>query len=359
MLGPLVVEGNRGRIDLGGPKQRLVLALLLSDAGRFVSTDRLIDGIWGESPPDAARNTLQSYVSNLRRALGSAESIIEGRDGGYELHLREDDLDSAMFAQHVERSRRDLDQDPASAGSGLREALGLWRGDPYEDLSYEPALQAEIRRLEESRLAALELRVDADLATGSETGLISELEALTGHHPMRERFWGQLMAALYRGGRQAEALRTYERARAALAEELGIEPGPELKDLEDRILLHDPTLLTTAAAAPNPYKGLRSFTEDDASDFFGRRNLTDRLLRRLEDRSRKSRLVVLAGASGSGKTSVVLAGLIPALRAGSLPGSESLDIVTTYPGSDPYEQLAEAVQERDLEDVHSPATGLR
>lgn len=356
VLGTLEVHTTRNPVRLGGPKQRLVLGLLLANPGRLVSTDRLIDGLWGESPPHAAKNSLQSYVSNLRKALGDA-GLIEGRDGGYVLAVDDGDVDAGVFERMVDEARRELPEDPEAAVRRLEASLDLWRGEPYEDLGYEDALQPEIRRLNEVRLGALELRIEAQLAAGRHADVIADLEGQTARHPTRERFWGQLMEALYRAGRQAEALRTYQRAKAALAQELGIEPGPELRRLEERILGQDPALLGESPRASNPYRGLGSFTEADGDVFFGRRRFTDRLVALLSGRGLESRLVVLTGPSGGGKTSVVRAGLIPALRGEAIPGSDTWRIVTTFPGADPYRQLAGSLA-RDVpqeSDVRSPA----
>ena len=246
LLGPLeIVERDRS-LALGAGKQKALLAILLLNANEVVSTDRLHDELWGESPPATAAKSIQLYVSRLRKELGEGRLVT--RPPGYVLKVEPHELDAARFRRLVGEAR---DIEPERAARKLREALDLWRGPPLADLEYEPFAQPEIARLREARLAALEQRIDADLAAGRHAALVGELEALVSEHPLRERLWAQLMLALYRSSRQAEALEAYRAARRSLSEELGLEPGTELKQLEQAILTHDPELdLAQPSAAP-------------------------------------------------------------------------------------------------------------
>jgi DNA-binding SARP family transcriptional activator len=238
ILGPLEVT-ERGRLlALGGSRQRALLALLLTRANEVVSTDRLIDELWGAQPPRAVANALQYHVSQLRKALAPHAPIVT-REPGYLIRVEEDELDLLRFERLVEEAQR---APPEIAAQRLREALGLWRGPALADLEREPFAQVEILRLEELRLSALERRIEADLALGLSTELIGELEVLVHEHPLRELFRAQLILALYRSGRQAEALDVYRDTRLMLVDELGIEPGPALQELEKAILRQDPAL---------------------------------------------------------------------------------------------------------------------
>jgi YVTN family beta-propeller protein len=235
-----VLDGERP-LRLGGPKQRAVLVVLLLSRRRVVSTDQLMDALWGERPPATAPKTLQGYVSHLRRALGDGLLVTRGR--GYQLEVDADRVDVDRFESQVAEGRAALTRgDPVRAGELLRGALALWRGPALADFAYEAFAQPEAARLEEARLAALEERIDADLAAGAQATLVGELEALVKEHPLRERLHGQLILALYRCGRQAEALERYQEARDRLREDLGLEPGRELKELERAILVQDRTL---------------------------------------------------------------------------------------------------------------------
>jgi DNA-binding SARP family transcriptional activator/DNA-binding beta-propeller fold protein YncE len=225
-----------------------VLALLLLHANEVVSTDRLIDELWGESPPESAANMLQGYVSHLRKTLepgrGRGEhELIVSRAPGYMLQIRPDQVDAERFEQLSTEGRTLLaDREADAAAKRLRAALALWRGGALDDLAYEAFARAAIDRLEELRLQTLEDRIDADLTLGSHDMLIGELRELVDRYPLRERLRGQLMAALYRCGRQAEALEVYRDARRVLLDELGVEPGPALRRLEQAILRQDPAL---------------------------------------------------------------------------------------------------------------------
>jgi DNA-binding SARP family transcriptional activator len=243
VLGPLAVASDGGDILLGGRKQRTVLALLTAEVGKPVTVDALIDGVWGEDPTPGARSTLQTYVSNLRTAIGD---IIVREDGAYRLATDPRHVDAVQFEQAVARAADLVETDPAEASQRLRSALALWRGNPYANVAGSFPLEIEARRLEELRLRAVEARIEAELALGHHADLVAELEVRCEEFPVYERFRAQHMLALYRSGRQAEALRAYQKTRAYLADELGLEPSPQLQDLERRILNHDGTLLLEA-----------------------------------------------------------------------------------------------------------------
>jgi WD40 repeat protein/DNA-binding SARP family transcriptional activator len=527
ILGPLEVFANGRALDLSGYKQRALLAVLLLDANHVVSTDRLIDALWGEDPPKTAGKALQVYVSELRKQLG--RDRVQTKAPGYLLRVEEGELDLARFQCLRTEGRH-------------AEALSLWRGPPLGEFTFERFAQPDIARLRELRLVCLEDRIEADLASGRHAELVGELEALVREHPLRARLRVQLMLALYRSGRQAEALDVYQEGRRILVDELGIEPSGELRELQQAILNQDPglelpavdtadheqsggiktfliadirgfaafterlgdesaaRLATTFAElarakveggggggsivelrgaealavfdsarqairaaidlqlafvdetianpieplavgigldageavkvndtfrggalnraarlsglagpaeilisrevahlagkvegvkyvergsirlegladpvdvmnvrpefedlaqdvafrralgpvaiqvgagleAGNPYKGLRAFEEVDAADFFGRELLTEHLI----DRLRRARFLAVVGPSGSGKSSVVRAGLIPALRSGALPGSANWRIVEMFPGAYPLEELEAAL----------------
>ncbi len=251
ILGPLEVADGDSLVALTGAKQRALLAALLLRANEVVSADRLIDDLWGEQTPDSGRTALQMRISQLRKALGPAGAVLITRPPGYILKLESGQLDLHRFERLVEEADA---ADPAVAAGKLREALALWRGPPLADLSYESFAQAAIARLEELRLGALEKRIEADLALGRHADLVAELDAFATEHSLRERVRAQLMLALYRCGRQADALTVYQAARRTLTEELGIEPSPPLRELEQSILRQDPSL--ELAPAPLPERSL-------------------------------------------------------------------------------------------------------
>jgi YVTN family beta-propeller protein len=240
ILGPFEVSKRGQPLEVGAGKQRALLALLLLRVGEVVSTDQLIDALWDERPPASAVNSVHIYVSQLRKAL---DGRLETRGRGYRLALEPEQLDLGRFERLLGEGRALLAAGEAErAAETLRAALALWRGPPLSDFASEPFAQSEIARLEELRLGALEERIEADLAIGRHAELVSELEALVRQHPLRERLRGQFMLALYRSGRQTEALAAYQQARRMLAEELGLEPGRRLQELEGAILRQDAQL---------------------------------------------------------------------------------------------------------------------
>jgi YVTN family beta-propeller protein len=254
ILGPLEVQANGHRLSLGGRKQRALLAVLLLNGNEVVSRDRLIEALWGERPPPTASHTLDAYVSRLRRALAS-----DGYGGarlvtvppGYVLRLTPDQLDLACFERLAADGQRALDAgEPEVAAAKLRQAEALWRGRPLADVEFEPFARAYVERLEQLGIATTEQRVEAELALGRNQQLIPELQALVTGHPLRERLRGQLMLALYRSGRQAEALAVYREGRVLLHEELGLDPGPQLQELERAVLRQDPALAAPPARPP-------------------------------------------------------------------------------------------------------------
>lgn len=554
ILGPLEVDAGSGPLPLGGPKQRTVLAALILRANDVVPIDVLTQEVWGEDPPATARNTIQTYVSQLRKAVG--HDRVQARPPGYSLELDPSELDVARFERLLADARRTRATAPGTSAAMLEEALGLWRGSPLSGIA-EGSLVPEITRLAELRAEAEEDLVDDLLAVGEHARVIGRLEVFLGREPLRERSWGQLMLALYRDGRQADALAAFQRARGVLADELGIDPSPELMRLHERILRQDPDLevrgeplrgyrllekigdgpvgsvfraiqphvgrdvvvkvvnetiasgssfvrrfepearavlalehphlipmydawrepagayvvtrflrggslrallangplpreqagrifeqvasalafahragvahgsvdpsnvlldqegnaylgdfrigvgsppdqtedrrqllvlaqdvlrghptgldsliertellkdwpsaeeIAAAARAEevespaaaggderNPFKGLRAFAEVDAGDFFGRGALIERVLHRLRDPAKGSRFVALVGPSGSGKSSVVRAGVVPAIRRGALGGSTEVLVAEMFPGRNPTDELESAL----------------
>jgi ABC-type transport system substrate-binding protein/DNA-binding SARP family transcriptional activator len=255
-LGPIAVRRDGQELPLGGPRQRALLALLLLHANQVVSRDRLIDGLWGERPPPTAAHTLDNYISRLRKLLGDGR--ISTRSPGYALDVRPGELDLDRFERAFEAGREHLARGEASeAAETLRSALAVWRGHALADVLAEPFAPEEAARLEERRTMVLEERIEADLELGRSAELVPELEKLVREHPHRERPLAQLMRALYRAGRQSEALAAYQLGRRRLADELGLDPGPELQELQRKILDHDPSLAAAAPARPPPRRERR------------------------------------------------------------------------------------------------------
>jgi DNA-binding SARP family transcriptional activator len=265
ILGPLEAVDEGRRLAIGSAKQRALLAILVLHANEVVSTDRLIDGIWGAQPPQTAPKIVQVYVSQLRKALGQDRLVT--RAPGYLLRVEPDELDAERYEHELEAGRAALAAgDPRTAAATLRGALAIWRGPPLADFTFEPFAEGATQRLEERRLAGVVERVEADLALGRHGELVAELEALVGEHPLQERIRGQLMLALYRSGRQAEALQAYQDGRRALGEELGLQPGPALQQLEQAILRQDASLDLPASGqappAPAPARRAPAPTRD-------------------------------------------------------------------------------------------------
>ncbi|MGI9097776.1 MAG: BTAD domain-containing putative transcriptional regulator [Solirubrobacteraceae bacterium] len=299
ILGPIDVRGDAGAVALGGPKPRAVLAVLLLHANQPVSAERLALALWGEEAPSGAIKTVQVHVSRLRKALGDAD-ILTTTAAGYCLRVLPGELDAERFERLVEDGRRALAEGrPEDAAATLRAALTLWRGPPLGDFAYEPFARAEISRLEEARLAALEARIEADLASGRHAELVAELQQLVAAHPGRERLAGQLMLALYRCGRQVEALEAYSDVRRALVAEVGVEPGPELRELQQSILRQDVALDVTAVATELPAE----LDATVAPPLAGRDDELEWIrLRWTRARTGTGGAVMLVGAGGSGKS---------------------------------------------------------
>jgi DNA-binding SARP family transcriptional activator len=313
VLGPLEVSRGGRPLSIAG-KPAALLALLLVHANEVVSTDRLIDGLWGDTPPKSAAKLVQGYVSQLRRSL-TAGSDEDGGDGGlvltrpsgYILRLDEGQLDAERFRTLLDQARTALAEGGADvAAQILGEALDLWRGPPLADFAYEPFAQEEIAQLEELRLIGLEERVEAALALGRHAELVGELEALVGHHPLRERLRAQLMLALYRCDRQSEALLAYQQARRLLVEELGLEPSRRLRALEQAILRQDRSLdlaRPSRRGPPAAYVDQQASGSRPGSVFVGREGELAALLVALDDAlAGRGRLLVIGGEPGIGKS---------------------------------------------------------
>ncbi|HEY7422004.1 MAG TPA: BTAD domain-containing putative transcriptional regulator [Gaiellaceae bacterium] len=345
ILGPLTVLADGEPVSVGGPKQRALLALLLLSANRVVSRDRLREELFVDLGPNPADHALRNQISRLRKVLsatGTDPPRLVARPPGYLLRVEPGELDLDEFERLWAEGREALAANrPAEAVRALDAAEALWSGRALADLELAEFGRIEVDRLGELRLAAVELRVDAELALGRHLELVSQLEALSVEYPYRERFRGQLMLALYRSGRQAEGLEVYRRTRTLLTEQLGIEPSVELQELERAILVQEPELQppagnggAMASSSPEalvcPFKGLAPFEPDDHDLFFGRERLVGELMARLES----ANFLVLTGPSGSGKSSLLRAGLLP-----SLDGRR----VVVRPGLRPAVELARAL----------------
>jgi len=369
ILGPLEVCLEGGPVGLGGDKQRALMAILLLHRGEVVSADRLIDELWGERPPPTALKALQVHVSRLRRALsrdgdsatGAPDGVLVTRGHGYLLQVEPGELDVDRFRGLLDEGRKTLVAgDPDRAARVLRDALALWRGPPLADFTYETFAQQAIAELEELHVGAIEERVEADLALGRHDELLSELTSIVERHPLRERVRMQLMLALYRCGREAEALDSYQRFRCALSEELGLDPGPRLQRLEAAILARDPSLDHPPAESP-PVEPLPSPSAlltnlpSELSSFVGRKAELEQTIALLA----RSRLLTLTGVGGVGKTRLALqlasdalddhadgvwwlelapvqdpglvgTTLVAALRVRPLPGQSETDAAVSY-----------------------------
>jgi WD40 repeat protein/DNA-binding SARP family transcriptional activator len=363
LLGPLEVRCDGADVAIASPKQRAVLAALLLDAGRVVPVARLIDTLWGlEEAPRTARITVQNYVMRLRQTLGDAgPERISTRPPGYLISVEPGELDVTRFEELLGSARTAARQHAwGAAAEHARSALSLWRGDPLADMESDRLMREEVPRLMDLRLRAQETRIDADLHLGNHGEVVAELRGLAAVHPEREGLHAQLMLALYRDGRQAEALAAYQRARQALVDEIAAEPGLELRELHQRILAADPALALappTAPAAPaagpgagptaigrdSPYQGLSAFQERDAAFFYGREMATEQLLGRMSSQLDGSGLLVVAGASGVGKSSLLQAGVLPRLREAGVaaaPAAAAWPHVVFTPGRAPLDELA-------------------
>ncbi|MGH9126299.1 MAG: BTAD domain-containing putative transcriptional regulator, partial [Acidimicrobiales bacterium] len=299
LFGPFEVLLGDVTLPIHGAKQRALMAVLALQRGAPVSADRLIDLLWGDGKAANPANALQAQIRQLRRILGAG--AISTTEAGYALDVRDGDLDIARFEELVGKGRRLLDErQVARASSVLSEALRLRRGEPLAEFVYSSFANGERARLEELTLLAVEARAGADLELGRHGEAVGELETLCREHPLRERLWELLILALYRDGRQAEALRAYAEARICLVDELGIEPGPALRQLEARVLAQDPSLAPPILAGPGA-AGPGAATGNlrvSLSSFVGR----DAERGQLRDAVRSNRLITLIGPGGVGKT---------------------------------------------------------
>jgi DNA-binding SARP family transcriptional activator/energy-coupling factor transporter ATP-binding protein EcfA2 len=328
ILGPLEVVVDDRSVDLGGFKQRAVLAILLLNAGRVVSSSRLINELWSDRPPETALSTLQTYVSHLRDALEpgrprtAAPKVLVTRPPGYLLQATADQIDATRFEHLFKEGSTALKaDDPGLAVAKLGAGLNLWRGPALDEFANMAFVQGEIARLEALRLVAMETRIEADLTLGRHAEIVGELEALIKEYPFRERLRAQLMLALYRSGRQVDALRAYQDARALLVDELAVEPSTDLQRLEEAILLHKPELDWTPPELPESSTAIRRLPHVEPepggqhaaapisqSVSAGRGTELDRLWRALADARRgQGRLVLVVGEAGSGKSRIARA----------------------------------------------------
>ena len=345
LLGPLELTGQDGPIALSTPKLRTLLVVLAIQPNDVVSEVRLIDALWGETAPRTAAKTLQNHILRLRRVLQSGRSalLIQTAPGGYRLDVQPDELDIAVAERLVAEARAaGLQDDRQAAAACYRHAEALWRGPSLEGFAEEPFALGEAARLDELRRTAFEERVDAELALGRHTDLVGELEAAVTREPLRERRWGQLMLALYRSGRQADALRTYQRVRTMLGDELGLEPGGDLRSLEHAILIGDDALdlpPESVHVAPLP----SAFVPTAGRPFIGRTRQLDRLQALLDEvgGSGVRRLVVIGGEPGIGKTRLAAKLAVDARADGAISlygrSDEALDA--------PFQPFIEALEQ--------------
>jgi DNA-binding SARP family transcriptional activator len=317
ILGPLEVLDGARRVAVTGRNQRALLALLVLRAGTVVPTGRLVDELWGENPPPTATTSLQNAVSQLRKVLGA--DVLETRAPGYALLVERAQVDAHRFEELLASSRS---SDPEQRAAVLREAIGLWRGPALADFELESFAESETRRLEELRLVAVEERIEADLELGRHADLVGEVESLVAEHPLRERFRAQLMLSLYRSGRQAEALKAYQEARAALVEELGIDPSAELQRLQGMILRQEAGLDRSRAT--------RAPEELDAE-------IAKALL--------AGRVVPVLGLTGSAELAEQLASTFELARNGPVDLARISQQVATMRGSGPlYDRLHDLLE---------------
>jgi DNA-binding SARP family transcriptional activator len=384
VLGPLEVMGEHGPVDVGGAQPRRVLALLLAAPGRVVPTDAILEGLWGDDPPDSAAGTLQSYASRLRRVLepgrgrGQAAQVLVFEPPGYRLDVPVDDVDHLRFDVLANRGRALLDGgDPAAARDALAEALDLWRGPALAEVADLDMARGLAARLEERRLVAIEDRLDADLALGRSGALVGELTELVDAHPLREGLRARLALTLYRSERQAEALRAIDDARRTLRDELGVDPGPALRELEGRILSQDPTL-SVSPAPPDPARAERPHRREapraerpatangsspaeatppvaaagGGTALVGRRAELGQLVAVLDEAASATRIAVVEGEPGIGKTRLAEELASEASRRGALVlwgrAFEAGAAPAFWPWLSPLRALAAAVPERTV-----------
>src|SRR5215207_5727154 len=300
ILGPLEVRAEGRPVALAGSRPRALLGCLLLHPNEPVSADELAVALWGEEAPARSTKTVHVHVSRLRKALGDPDALTT-TPAGYRLRVRPEQLDAERFRRLVDDGRRALAADePEHAGALLRQALALWRGPPLAELAFAPFAQGAIAALQEERLVALETRLEADLRAGRHAELVPELQRLVAEHPLRERLHGRLMLALYRAGRQADALEAYRHARATLVEELGIEPGIELRELERAVLTQDPDLAAPAASGAEPAAAPLVLIPAAPTPTVGREADVAYLCAAVRDPD--TRLTTVVGPGGVGKT---------------------------------------------------------
>ena len=364
VLGPLRVESSRGPVEIRGAKERLLLARLVAARGRLVPASDLVDTLWGDLPPPSAGKSLQTFVLRLRNALeperNGNPTVLLTEGPGYRLALDPSQADAERFAQLARMGERCLtDGRPEAAAATLTEALEMWRGPAYAGFDGAAFAVSEARRLEELRMAAVEGRLGAELALGRAGAAVPELERLVGEHPMRERLWEMLVAALYRAGRQGDALGAYARARTVLSDELGIDPGPGLRGVHARVLAHDPTLGSPTARQQIPPQ-LRL-----ARTLVGRDEELGRLRDAWTSAVRGSpATVVVRGPEGAGGTALAAALATEVAREGAVVDYRSSDAVATGSARDSGTDVDARVRPvgaalllvADHVDVRDPAT---
>ena len=335
VLGPLTWDGSASL----SPRDRVVLEVLATHPGHPVAPDRIVDALWGDTPPATASKVLQGCIARLRKVMG--KESIETSTQGYALTLPSDEIDSMQFERLATRGRELLTLGEIDRSAYLlTQALSLWRGDAFADVESWPPAAAEARRLGELRLEVEELRVDAHLRAGRHHEVLAEAQALVRAAPLRERRWSLLALAQYQSGAQGEALRTIHQLKSVLARQLGIDAGHEVMALEQAILRQDPSLLSGPALAPSavscPWQGLKPYGEGDADRFFGRETDVEACLEIL----RRTSLLVLVGPSGCGKSSLLHAGVAATLRGRGRP------VVSITPSTHPMQAITVLGQAR-------------
>lgn len=334
VLGPLEARVAGASVELGPPKQRALLAHLLVRANEAVPVARLVDELWPEAPPEQAPHAIAVYVSRLRKVLGDPARLRGGLQA-FELRLEPGELDLVRFRAHVAEARALLAEDPAAAAARLRESLSLWRGRALADLGDETAVRDLVLELEEERLQATELRIEAELGEGRHAGLVPELERLLAEHPAREALYRQLMLALYRSGRQADGLEAFRRARRRLGDELGVEPGPALRELEAAILRQDPSLAGDARLLRG-----RLHLPAPEGELVGRAREISELTELVA--SSGVRLVTVTGPPGAGKTRLAIAAA-ERLAAGFRDGVWFVGLEDAAAGASAMEAIADVL----------------